>query len=110
MESDALKALDIRGFEFLYPKGMQAQGCSHVIDATAGKVKSCCLFPDFCVDVSASRWKPDDLPPRMKPIALDDLTGFAWIQGSLKNGWISEEKVKITQHELAKSYVFPVGQ
>jgi len=67
------------------------------------------LFPDFCVDVSASRWKPDDLPPWMKSIAFNDFNGFAWIQWFFKNGWISEEKIELTQHELAQGYVFSGG-
>ena len=89
VESEALKVFDICGGEFLYPKSLQAQG----IDAPAGKVRSGGLFPDLCVDVSASRWEPDDLPPWMKSVALDDFNRFAWIQRFLKNGWISEKKM-----------------
>ncbi|MEI7776906.1 MAG: hypothetical protein WCK17_19280, partial [Verrucomicrobiota bacterium] len=63
----------------------------------------------LCVDVSASRWEPDDLPPWMKSVALDDFNRFAWIQRFLKNGWISEEKIKLTQNELAQSHVFSIG-
>ena len=110
LKSETLKVFDIRGCEFLHAKGLQAQGCSHVIDTTASKVRSGGLFPDFCVDVSASRWKPDDLPSRMKPIALDDCNRFARIQWFLKNGWISQEQVKFTQHELAQSHIFSSGQ
>ena len=109
VESEALKVFDICGSEFLHPKSLQAQGCSHVIDASAGKVRSGGLFPDLCVDVSASRWEPDDLPPWMKSVGLDDFNRFAWIQRFLKNGWISEEKIKLTQHELAQSHVFSIG-